>query len=233
MGSRYDLRGVALFKNVNGCAIATLLAVATQKSLPKGAVFFREGEPAEHGYLVVTGHVKLVQTGLAGDQVVVRVVGPGEMLGWVASMGGGTFPGTAEAVADCVGLCWDRHAIRQAVLHQPELALNALEVLGTRLREVQDRLREVITERVEQRLARALLRLAEAAGRPAADGVAIAFPVSRQMLAETAGATLHTASRIVAAWTQLGIVAGGRGRLVVLRPERLRAIADGAPADER
>lgn len=228
MSCDFDLRYVRLFKGMNGCDITSLLSVARRHAVAAGSAFFHEGDTAGRCFLVVAGHVKLVQQGSDGSQVVVRFVGPGEMMGWVAVLGGTEFPGTAEAVSDSVALAWDRDAIRQAILDRPVMALNALEVLGGRLREAQERLRELATERVEQRLARALLRLVAQAGRPDGTAIEIAFPVSRQTLAEAAGATLHTASRILAGWGAKGIVGGGRQRLVVLRPDRLRILAEEA-----
>lgn len=228
MAAHLDLRQVPLFTGLTGCDIAALLSTAHRKAAGPGSAFFHEQDDAGHCYLLVSGHVKLVQTGSDGSQVVLRFVGPGELMGWVALLGGTAFPGTAEAISASVALVWDRDAIRQAILDRPVMALNALEALGGRLREAQHRLRELATERVEQRLARALLRLVRQAGQPVAAGIEIPFPLSRQMLAETAGATLYTASRVLAGWSQQGIVGGGRRRMVVLLPDRLRELAEEA-----
>jgi CRP/FNR family transcriptional regulator, nitrogen oxide reductase regulator len=87
-------------------------------------------------------------------------------------------------------------------------------------------------EKVEQRIARALLRLA-AAQRASSSGKAemeIALAVSRQEVAEFAGATLYTVSRTVSAWSRQGIVAGGRGRITIRKLEQLAAIAGMATA---
>lgn len=83
-------------------------------------------------------------------------------------------------------------------------------------------------ERVEQRLAHAVLRLLRQAGRPEADGgLALGFPVSRQDLAEMSGTTLYTASRILSRWEREGILEGGRRRLRLRDPQALRRIAEG------
>jgi CRP-like cAMP-binding protein len=53
--------------------------------------------------------------------------------------------------------------------------------------------------------------------------------MTRQDVAEMTGTTLFTVSRILSAWEQDGIVAGGRGRISVKEPVRLRAIAERVP----
>ena len=55
---------------------------------------------------------------------------------------------------------------------------------------------EMTTEEVERRIAHAILRLVNQAGRKVDDGIQIDFPITRQDLAELTGTTLHTVSRI-------------------------------------
>jgi CRP-like cAMP-binding protein len=106
------------------------------------------------------------------------------------------------------------------------LALNTIRTMADHVRETQDLFRQLATERVEQRLARALLRLARQMGRKTDQGVLIDFPLSRQDLAEMSGTTLYTASRVLSQWEKDGLVLSGRERVVVLHPHGLVAIAE-------
>ena len=81
------------------------------------------------------------------------------------------------------------------------------------------------------RIAHALGRLVVQAGRRTAEGIEIAFPLSRQDLAEMAGTTLHTVSRTLSAWEGAGIVLAGRQRVVIARPHALVAIAEDLPGE--
>jgi CRP/FNR family transcriptional regulator, nitrogen oxide reductase regulator len=82
------------------------------------------------------------------------------------------------------------------------------------------------TERVERRIAHAVLRLARQAGRRVEEGVQIEFPLSRQDIAEMTGTTLHTVSRTMSAWEQAGLIDGGRQRIVIKDPHALVRIAE-------
>lgn len=58
----------------------------------------------------------------------------------------------------------------------------------------------------------------------------IAFPLSRQDIAEMTGTTLHTVSRILSEWEKRGVVQGGRMRVIIRDPAALARIADDMPA---
>jgi CRP-like cAMP-binding protein len=120
--------------------------------------------------------------------------------------------------------------MNELVARFPGLAANALKIVGGRAEEFLQRLREAATEKVEQRIARALLRLAAAQGASysANRKPEIVLVVSRQDVAEFAGATLYTVSRTISAWSRRGIVAGARGRITIRKPEQLAALAGAA-----
>ncbi len=100
------------------------------------------------------------------------------------------------------------------------IAANAVEVVGTRTEEMLHRLQEFATEPVERRIAWALLRLCEQAGRQVGTGVEIGFPLSRQDITEMTGTTLYTVSRTLREWERQGMVVSGRQRVVVRGPAR-------------
>jgi CRP-like cAMP-binding protein len=70
------------------------------------------------------------------------------------------------------------------------------------------------------------LRLLKQAGQKVDDGIEVAFPITREDVAQMTGTTLHTVSRILSAWEARGLVEGGRQRIVVRDPHGLFAIAE-------
>ena len=133
------------------------------------------------------------------------------------------------AVTRSSALSWDRRT-SEALMHRwPVIAMNALVLLGQELEAMRKRYRELATERVEQRVARALLQLVREAGAQTKRGWLIEMPLSRQDLAELAGTTLHTASRIMSAWEERHLVESGRQRVLVRDPDALAALAGDGP----
>ena len=111
----------------------------------------------------------------------------------------------------------------------PPIAFKAMRHMADQIQELQDRVRELSTERVERRIANALLRLAQQTGQKTPEGVLINLPLSRQDLAEMTGTTLYTVSRILSRWEQEEIVDTGRERVLIRVPHRLVIIAHDLP----
>jgi CRP-like cAMP-binding protein len=110
--------------------------------------------------------------------------------------------------------------------------LNALEHTADIIVQLQDRVRELQTERVERRVARALLRLANQSGKRIEAGILIDMPLSRQDLAEMTGTNLYSVSRILSGWEKQGLVETGRERVVLTMPHQLVMIAEDMPGPE-
>ena len=102
-----------------------------------------------------------------------------------------------------------------------------MKTIGLRVKEFNERVVEMATLQVEQRIAHMVLRLVNQAGRKSADGIEIAMPVTRQDLSEMTGSTLHTVSRLLSAWEKKGWVKSGRRRIIVREPHQLVLLSEG------
>lgn len=202
---------------------------ASAREVPKGTILFRQEDEADRLWFLVTGRIKLSQLTAEGQEVIVRYIGPGEVFGGVALLARSTYPVTGETVLDSRVLAWQAADVQELAASIPALALSTTQTISERMREVQDRFRELATERVARRVARSLLRLARQAGRKTDEGVLIDMPLSRQDLAEMNGTTLFTVSRILSQWESAGIVRAGRERVVVRAPHRLVSLAEDLP----
>lgn len=231
-GDRDALAASPFVNALPEAARQALAAAASPRSMERRGHLFHQGDDAAHLYLVVAGRVKLSQVGSDGQEVIVRFVGPGEVLGALALVPGTAYPVTGEVVEDGRLLAWPRAVLSRLADQHPRLAVGATAVIGERMQELQHRFRELATQRVAQRLARALLRLARQTGRRTEEGVELDLPLSRRDLAEMTGTTLFTVSRLLSAWETAGIVATGRERVVVRRPHLLVAIAEDLPEGE-
>jgi CRP-like cAMP-binding protein len=220
---------LSLFAGLSTGVLDEVAQLAFPVSATAGKAFFRQGEPASRFYVLSHGSVRLTQVTTDGQQVIVRFISPGEGFGLVAALSPGPYPLTAETVADSSAYAWSGADYKQLMDAQPALAARSMQMLADRVREMQDKSRELATERVERRVARALLRLASQSGVREGDSVVIDLPLTRQDIAEMAGTTPYSASRILAAWAESGIVLAGRKRVEIRRPHQLVAIAEDLP----
>lgn len=195
------------------------------RALAPGRIVFGQGDPGVTCHTLLDGRVKIVQARADGALSVIRFIGPGETYGTVAALMGRPFPADAVAVVESLEIYWPVTVMRDLMTRYPAIAMGSAATAGQRLFELQERVSDLSSERVERRIARILLRLAGHAGRKTSSGLEIDFPVTRQELAEMAGSTLHTVSRTLAAWDEAGLIGGGRRRIVICDLDRLTTLA--------
>jgi CRP-like cAMP-binding protein len=228
---RSVLAGLKPFAGWPAADLDALLAPAHARRFDKGASVFEQGAPAESFFLLLDGHVQASKLTPDGRQIIVRYIDPGELFGIATQIRETTYPATAKAVVESLALAWPSSIWPELAAKFPALSSGLLQSVGARLADANARVMEMATEPVERRLARALLRLAAQSGRSVESGVEIDFPLTRQDLGEMIGTTLFSVSRLLSAWESDGLVESGRARIVVRRPDRLAAIAEGGEAE--
>jgi len=223
------LGGVPLFGGLPPDLVRTVAQQFGAKRVERGDFVFLEGDRATSLNVLAQGRVKVIRETDEGREVILRQIDPGEIFGGAGGWGSATYPASARAQERSVVLRLPAERFTALIREQPDFALAVVAELGRRLRETEARIRDLQSERVERRLARALLRLANKTGTKHADAIELGVPLTRQDLAELAGTTLSTASRTLSAWDQQGIVASARERVTILRPHALVAIAEDLP----
>lgn len=201
------------------------------RRVERDTFFYHQGDPAIRFYILLTGQVKLTEVTADGQQLLVRFVSPGEALGIIAALENTFYPLSAQAVDDCLALAWDSQSLERLMERYPRIAINGLRLVSQRWHELEERYRELATEKVERRVAQTLLRLIRQVGRRVEGGILIDLPLSRQDLAEMTGTTLYTVSRILSQWEGQKLVETGRERVIVRYPHGLALIAEDLPPE--
>lgn len=124
----------------------------------------------------------------------------------------------------CHALVWDYTRLQGLLTEYPQIGRNICQILSDRLTELQERFREMSTEKVPQRVALALLRLVKQVGKPENGGIEISL--SREELAQMTGTTLFTISRLLSKWGEEGFVLPRREAVVVLDTRRLGQVSE-------
>ena len=201
----------------------------SRRPVAKGAYLCREGEPAGIYYLVGEGQVKVIQTSVDGFEVILHLMGAGEIVGALPTLGEDTYPASVVALTRVLAFAVSPLDFEDILRHHPAATLNLMRFAVSRLQAANARLREMATERVEQRIARTLARLSSQMGQRTADGIVLDTPLSRQDLAEMTGTTLFTVSRTLKAWERRGILRARRKQIVITNPHALVAIGEDLP----
>jgi CRP-like cAMP-binding protein len=220
------IEAISLFVGLEHNDVLSLVQASHEKCLHAGGFYYHQGDPAECMFVLVRGQVKRLRLGPDGRQSLIQVVNSIQPFGLAAMTGTNTYPVTAQAGEDCQAIAWYRDELMQQVMRIPQLALNAMKIMSEQLSEIQERFHQVTTQRVEQRLAHTLIRLAAQSGKRVKEGIMIDLGLTRQDLAEMSGTTLYTASRTLSQWHVQELVVAGREKVIIRNPHGLARIIE-------
>jgi CRP/FNR family transcriptional regulator len=221
------LKRTPVFAALPAREVQALATVAREEEYRTRDYVFMEGEPARWFCLVRRGHVKIVRHARTGRDVVMELLGAGEMFGGVAVIERRPYPASAQATEPSAVVKIPQEAIVALAEREPSIIREIALMIGRRLRGAHDSVTSLAADPVEARLAAALVRLAEREGSRGASGLALPFPLTRQSLADMTGTTVETAIRVVSRWLKDRIVVEEGGRLVLRDLETLRGLAAG------
>ena len=222
-----DLRRVPLFRRLADEDLARLAKVALLRSWGKGETLFEEGDPSDQFLVVTAGRIKVFKVTPDGRHLILEIFGPGDPVGAVAVYEERPYPATAIALEDAEAAAVPRREFFALLDAHPTLVRGLLLAMTRRLVELTLRLAELTGGRVESKIARLFLKLAEKLGRPAEEGrgTFIPLPLSRQELADLIGTTIETAIRIMSRWGKEGVVETRSDGFVILDRDTLEELA--------
>lgn len=198
------------FSRLGRLQIREILDLASSHRYEEGVAVFGESLPAERFFLPLDGTIRVVRTTPGGEQIIMLHIIPGQIFGIAPALGRDTYPATAIAAAESLALSWPVKHWADFTKRYDGFATETYRTLSARLGEMQARITELATQHVEQRVAAALLRMVTQSGRKVAKGIEIDFPITRQIISEMTGTTLHTVSRLLSAWEKQDIIESAR-----------------------
>lgn len=208
-------------------ACQAFIDVGYVRYVPSHTFVFHQQDPAAACYFMLEGKVRLAQLTPGGKQVIVQMISPGRYFGLFVALSDQFYPLSAEFVEEGSVYCWEAGVMRDLMIQFPGAALNSLSVLANRFVRQQHRLQQLATERVEQRVAHALLDLSQSLGEHNEAQDFIDIRLSHQDLAELSGTNIYSISRIFRKWERAGVIETGRQRIHLFRPDYLRLLTSG------
>lgn len=178
-------------------------------------IIFHEGDPSLAGFVVLSGRVAMLKSSPNGKELIIELIFPGFLFGLVALLDDRPYPLTARAQVPSEILALPRAPLGSLVAEHPEIRAAFARIVSDRFRSAQNLARMLAHESVEARVASILLALAPHAARPGGDGLEL--EIGRQELADLAGITLETASRVAKRLERQGMIdASGVGSVRLL-----------------
>ncbi|MEU5386458.1 Crp/Fnr family transcriptional regulator [Kitasatospora cineracea] len=203
-----------------------LIARGRRRTFPRGTLLLRQGESPDSVIALVEGQVRVTQLSESGDELVLMLRGPGEVLGEMGALVGQPRSASVMAARRCTGMVLPAHAFRGYVdRHGFQDVIYRLTVERLHRHE-RLRVRLLHTNRVV-RIAIVVSALAEELGRPEGTTVVVDLGVARAELAAMASMKRSSAATALRQLQTDGVLSLTGRRLVVTDPEGLAAAARG------
>lgn len=223
---RYELRQHAFFDGIEDTALDDLISISQIRIIKSRNAICRQGEEAEHMYVILSGRVKIYTTSQGGKETVLTFMGPGDVLGEIAILDGGVRTASAQTIEESRILLISRAGFLRYLETHAKVALNIIRVLCTRLRKTDEFVEEMTTLQAGPRLAKALLRLANQYGQDQDDGtILIDIKLSQANLGAHAGLMRENVNRQLKQWEEEGILLTNSGVITLRSPQTLEDIA--------
>lgn len=199
--------GHALFGKLPPDDLDTLLSHARVEHFSAGREIFAKGSPGRSMMAILAGSVRISTPSPAGHDIVLAILNPGEVFGEIAVLDGQDRTADATAISDSYLLVLDHRDFVPFLERRADLCILFLKLLCQRLRLTDRQVAEAMFGRLENRMAKTLLRLASGSARP---GRGATLRLSQQELAGMVGATRESVNKQLQVWQGAGILKLGK-----------------------
>ena len=211
------LRQVPLFAGLADEDIRELMSVAKRRTFRNGEVIFHREDPGQVLYVIKEGKVKISLVSPDGQEISLVVFGKGECFGELTILDG--LPRSADTIAmekvECYTL--QRSDFHKAIMNNPKIAIQVMEVLSNRLRSTDQMVEDLIFLDVYGRVAKKLLELADVHGVKVENGIRIDVRLTQQELASMVGASRESVNKVMGYFTDKNFISTDKHKITLLR----------------
>jgi CRP-like cAMP-binding protein len=215
------IRKAPIFTGLDASAADALRASMNLVKLRKGQSLFKEGDDGDHLFVISSGKVKLGTKSVDGRENLLMILGPGDMFGELSLFDSGPRTATATAVTDSKLLALGQDKVIPWVKEHPEVSLQLLARLASRLRRTNEVVGDLVFSDVPGRVAKALIDLGVKFGDKRTEGLFVNHDLTQEELAQLVGASRETVNKALADFAQRGWLRLEARSVMILDYERL------------
>jgi CRP/FNR family cyclic AMP-dependent transcriptional regulator len=221
------LRNHALFRGLAPEVLERLGPYVKRRAVGRGTTLFSKGDPGSGLMGVLAGAVKISVPSADGRDIVLNIIHAGEIFGEIALLDGQPRTADATAAADCELIAIDRRDFIPFLRSQPDLAMQIMTVLCSRLRRTSEQVQDLTFLSLPILLAKTLLRLSAEQG----GGARAKLTITQREISEMIGRSRESTNKQLRSWVKQGWIGLQRGSISLLRPDKLAEFAANAELD--
>jgi CRP-like cAMP-binding protein len=200
-------RDQGIFCDLEQGGLAHVSANKITNNYKKGQTIFFQGNPPFGLYCISQGKIKVSKVGSDGKESIVRIAGPGDVLGHRSLFSKENYSATATVLEDASVCFLDKNYIYEALKKEPSIALNIIEKLSHDMGVAESRNASMSQKNARERLAELFLTFRDSYGIKEADGrIRLDIKLNRDEIASIVGTAHETIIRLVSEFKDEGIL---------------------------
>ncbi len=194
---------------------------------PAGKVFHSPNEYGEQLFLLQSGRVRIYKLSPEGRALTLAVLEPVTIFGEMTLVGQWMHDSFAEAMSECVIGTINHDALYKIFAAYPQVAICFMELMGQRLRDMENKLADIAFKSVPQRLATVFLNLAGVPnGQTNAAEPPSVMRYTHQQLAEMIGSYRETVTKTIGEYREAGLIRVEGDAVFLTDLEKLQRLAN-------
>ncbi len=214
-----------LFTDLSEGQLDAFKDVVLFSTYKKREIIFLEGEECGGLDVIRSGRVKLIRSSTTGKEQIIKILNPGDLLGFEIFYGGSTFTTTAVAMEPCE-LCYiSRKDFFSILEREPDISRKVILALGKELNHAYGTIGNLGLLNAKEKLAHLLSSLADEYGVRSGAEIKLNLTLSRLEIAELLGITQETSIRLLKGFKEEGIIEIKRKEILIKSLRKLRLLA--------
>ena len=216
------LSGVPFFSDLGDRELDLLSQLVVTKVFPPDNLIVLAHDEGDSLYVIVRGQVKVSIISEDGREVILSMLGIGDFFGEMSLLDGKPRSATVISVEETEVVCLRRGDFVRLLDRVPEIAVKLLAGLTARLRTADRKIESLALMDVTGRVASALLQIADEIGQKDPRGTVVKNRPTHQSLANMAGTTRETVSRVLKRLESQGAIQIDGRELIIVEANELR-----------
>jgi CRP/FNR family transcriptional regulator len=223
------LRSGSIFSDLDNLSLIELNRLQQRSIYPAGAIVFTEGEQPRGVYCICSGRVKLSIISPEGRATIVKIANAGDIVGIYALLSGKNYNLIAETLEPSQISFIKKDDFFSFLSRNGDVSLRLAQKLSGELYEAYLGLGNIALKQSFERLVELLLKLCQSHGKPVSEGILLSINLTQQELAETAGMSRRTLTRLLTKLKEPEIIECRRRQIIIRDKTALEKIL---PSDD-
>lgn len=222
LANRQFLKKVQIFSDLPDSDLDILLKIVAERSYRKGEVVFHAEDSGSVLFFLKSGSVKISISDRKGKEAILKIISKGDFFGEMSILDDHHRSATVTAMEKCSALIIRRELFIDFIKKYPQIPLQMLATFCRRLRKTDEKIASLRFADAYGKVAKAILEIADENGTRKETGIEISRMPSRQDLADMAGVTRETATRVLIEFQKSGCLKVEGKTISILNEAMLR-----------